>query len=1077
MPEASPSQEQEDHKAVEPVHQSRPRAADFFAEPKAATSSGSEEEEKAHRKEKKRKKREKKKQEKELERQKLRRMNFAPSAGAVPGMGERRKTVEWSYAVSDAKQDYFFDTHGDKDNLVFGKLYRLDVAQFQRAVATGHGRGSHANHTKEVDGERAPEKAELRYFSSKHVGRERDRRLKRVHARASAPKRMPGSLGEFVPVVPGLVEERAEEEGESFEDHLLRRTKELNQLTRERPGDVQLWLDFAAFQDELIRLSRRKVALQHLDKKMAIYERALQHHPDSEALILAYLETCSQADEFDVAVKKWERALSRHPSSVKLWFAYIAFRRCQFSKFSVASMRQIHANAAAAFVLERNRLRAGAKQPNRTSFLSSIAEAETALLDVICDSCRFEWQSGHSEVAIARFQALIEYNVFAPQITTAEVNKLKLFQEFWDSEAPRCGDQSAQGWALWLEQQEQQLAHGNQAAELIEEDNGWSGWQEVELVAPAQAVGSDLEADVAADDDDDNDDGDKVEDEEALMERLGMTVGTTDEEIAKMVNVDLDALHALTEESSRSKSQWQPIRGAGEDALERTVLFDDLQDFLFSVETESVRKELLLRFLHFCDAPMQQWFSSNHDYGAAYRNAMDSIGADLTGLLRQCHSDDAGLPALVGSSLWLDQEAGRRQFTHNLALLASKAFPAEGRFSEALLGSTDKGSAAKLAKSRLKQQRHSIELWTLYAGLESAAGSLIAARRVYETALASLPALPKSSADVAPVMVRAFAEMEAGLELPRRQGSALELSNEQRQRALHVLASYGEGIAYKPYDNSFMVPPTRLLKARKGYRNMLQSLRKSAAEHPRLVVDTALCFALLELLTEGMIRVVAAQSVMEEVLAFVLPAKQRMLPEFEELAAYLAGMHVMGIDARTKLLRMKPSSARRVVQQALAVYPQNPVLLLDMIKCEAHAALSNRLRRYFDKLLEKHPSPVTALFAVESEVSRPGTVHRIVTLFERLVEHPSMRCSVVLWRAYIAFLQSLGRNDAARRAFFRAIHICPWSKELWLDGFRRLAGVLSAKELSELMDIMKDKELRLRTDVYEILLEDEAQQI
>lgn len=47
------------------------------------------------------------------------------------------------------------------------------------------------------------------------------------------------------------------------------------------------------------------------------------------------------------------------------------------------------------------------------------------------------------------------------------------------------------------------------------------------------------------------------------------------------------------------------------------------------------------------------------------------------------------------------------------------------------------------------------------------------------------------------------------------------------------------------------------------------------------------------------------------------------------------------------------------------------------------------------------------------------------------------------------------------------------SKRLWLDGFLKLNGILTAKELSDLQEVMRDKELNLRTDIYEILLQDE----
>lgn len=49
------------------------------------------------------------------------------------------------------------------------------------------------------------------------------------------------------------------------------------------------------------------------------------------------------------------------------------------------------------------------------------------------------------------------------------------------------------------------------------------------------------------------------------------------------------------------------------------------------------------------------------------------------------------------------------------------------------------------------------------------------------------------------------------------------------------------------------------------------------------------------------------------------------------------------------------------------------------------------------------------------------------------------------------------------------------SKKLWLDGFLKLNSVLSVKELSDLQEVMREKELNLRTDIYEILLQDEME--
>ncbi|CAN4085405.1 unnamed protein product [Withania somnifera] len=92
------------------------------------------------------------------------------------------------------------------------------------------------------------------------------------------------------------------------------------------------------------------------------------------------------------------------------------------------------------------------------------------------------------------------------------------------------------------------------------------------------------------------------------------------------------------------------------------------------------------------------------------------------------------------------------------------------------------------------------------------------------------------------------------------------------------------------------------------------------------------------------------------------------------------------------------------------------------------------------------------------------------------LENEKLHNSVLIWRSYIAYESDIACNpSAARRAFFRAIHACPWSKRLWRDGFIKLNSVLTAKELSDLQEIMRDKELNLRTDTYEILLEDDVE--
>lgn len=122
----------------------------------------------------------------------------------------------------------------------------------------------------------------------------------------------------------------------------------------------------------------------------------------------------------------------------------------------------------------------------------------------------------------------------------------------------------------------------------------------------------------------------------------------------------------------------------------------------------------------------------------------------------------------------------------------------------------------------------------------------------------------------------------------------------------------------------------------------------------------------------------------------------------------------------------------------------------------------------------RKPSVIVWIFALLFEMSRGSSQHRIHGLFERALANEILHNSVVLWRCYVAYEINIACNpSAARRIFFRAIHACPWSKSLWLDGFLKLNSILTGKELSDLQEVMRDKELNLRTDIYEILLQDD----
>lgn len=67
--------------------------------------------------------------------------------------------------------------------------------------------------------------------------------------------------------------------------------------------------------------------------------------------------------------------------------------------------------------------------------------------------CNFLHQSGYTERAVSSYQTLIEFNLFCPSYLNLSTSKerLKQFEEFMDSYAPRFGERNAKGWARWTE--------------------------------------------------------------------------------------------------------------------------------------------------------------------------------------------------------------------------------------------------------------------------------------------------------------------------------------------------------------------------------------------------------------------------------------------------------------------------------------------------------------------------------------------------------------------------------------------------------------------------------------------------
>jgi hypothetical protein len=201
---------------------------------------------------------------------------------------------------------WYYDTRGDLQNLVYKSLYAGNMATYTRrdplgVTAAGAARLSRVR-ASQRDGE---VQQGNRYFHAALVLAERSRATPRVRLRDSiirpvlldtgAPQRTAAPLPAYIPLVslsagraptapgqgglpqafgaqPGAPSWQqgsgaggvgdddvvGEGKGETVEQWVVRRTRELNMATRERPHDPGLWLQLAAFQDEVSRVMGRR---------------------------------------------------------------------------------------------------------------------------------------------------------------------------------------------------------------------------------------------------------------------------------------------------------------------------------------------------------------------------------------------------------------------------------------------------------------------------------------------------------------------------------------------------------------------------------------------------------------------------------------------------------------------------------------------------------------------------------------------------------------------------------------------------------------------------------------------------
>ncbi|EFN57952.1 hypothetical protein CHLNCDRAFT_142066 [Chlorella variabilis] len=480
-------------------------------------------------------------------------------------------------------------------------------------------------------------------------------------------------------------EQRRRREGETNEELLLRRTREFNEATRQRSHDVQLWLEFAHFQDEAVRLGppRRGGERGAAEKKIAILEKALSLHPGSDELLLALLKAAEAVCDDSELERRWRAVLARHSGSPRLWRAYLHHRRTRFSGFSAVEVAAAYDDAFAALHREHRRRAAQGAPP------SALAPLEAEAAAVAVEGAQLRLAAGATERAVAALQVLLEFNFLAPEGWPEDALEA-MFEEFWRSGAPMAGQPGAAGWASWIagepggattaaaaaegskrrrqrreeaaEEERRQQEQQQQQQGAAEQGTSWSGWEEMapairarfghslrmeegageEAEGAAAVAGEDGEEGLEDEEEAEEDQPPEEETDEQLLERLGMHLEAALEEASTTLTPPLlDTWLGM--ERQRQAAQWQPRRaeapaaagdgnGSGEEeeddeeaAAHRTVAWRDVRRLLWRFESEPARQQLLAGCLRLLGAPLPGALPSNSPAASAAAGGADEL--------------------------------------------------------------------------------------------------------------------------------------------------------------------------------------------------------------------------------------------------------------------------------------------------------------------------------------------------------------------------------------------------------------------------------------------------------------------
>ncbi|KAI1505514.1 NRDE-2, necessary for RNA interference-domain-containing protein [Biscogniauxia marginata] len=820
--------------------------------------------------------------------------------------------------------------------------------------------------------------------------------------------------------------------GRGIDDPVNLKTVELSRRVREHPDDIASWFELVDHQDTLLQLNQsgdgRPTAAEtksYADIKLSMLEQALSHakgDSQRERLHLRIMREGAKIWDLQTTSKRWENTVQKYPTSFEVWREYMNFRQSLLPSFRFEEIKQLYID----------RLRYLSKEISGLSPASDHIQLYEHMIYVFLRLMRFVSDAGYAELATAAWQATLELNFVRPTkfVNSTEGEALSNFQEFWESEVPRLGEDQAQGWAAFETnggaQEPAEPKTSSATIPLPTTRDGYKAWSTVEQYRTRKAT---------------------------------IPARTLDDE--------------------------------EEDDPFRVIMFTDIQDIFLFLPAEiipRVRHHLLDAFLIFCQLPpgfrsgslanemIQDSFLTRsaktnlathpfpkHDTVLAHEDLITRLPDFSHDYQRMNNTPEVLFPSFhwfrymppirdaIPSEqyMWISSTLKQLTRTFGIKELAPYYLAFESI--------NEPGNEKKSAKVLLKQDPANVDLYIGYSILERERGNKAAARNVVSAAmgLSTISSRDRLRLGIASAEI----ELRDG-ELAKSTVQLCALVEESPQAA-SILESTEASSAQ-------ILKARQLLASNQDYLVSSGDLANAILYAEGLtLLEYLTCRSGREPCSAGQGDIWSATSSIMNCSSDLVSRGCGSAPEHENLlqfAARLLYYHATHGPFRSGFLREQ-------LAQYIKYFPNNTIFLYLFAWREERLSIDDRVRSLLSNvvLAEPHVCVSSHIFAIRHEL-QTGNAHSTRAAFEHSLAHESCMNHPGLWVAYIRFCH--GRKELRSKAkdvFYRAIQCCPWSKDVFMEAFATLVRDMDSSELKSVYNTLSDKGLRVHVEMEEFV--------